>query len=168
MHDVGETPVSPAPNPRAYPAMVTLAGVIWIVVGAGIVGNFVLALLLGIGMEHGMGSGSTALHPLVPMIVDGLFQAVVGGFFLYEGACICRGTVPSTVGVAIGSILFAAVFVGMAVFLPDLQKGYQAILPWIVAAGLIVAGTLALRGRAAYDTWWKMQHRQRSKRHDGP
>jgi hypothetical protein len=134
-----------------------VAGVIWIAVGTGIIGNFVL-LLAGSAMEHDMGGGTGLPHTL-RLVVAGLFHGVVAGFFLNEGACLCRGTVPSTLGLALGSVLFAAVFVGMAVFPPELRTGLQAILAWLIAAGLVGAGTLAFLGRVAYDAWWKNQRR---------
>ena len=51
--------------------------------------------------------------------MGGLFQGVVGTILLYEGIECCRGTIPSSVGLAVGSFLFALICAGIAVFPPD-------------------------------------------------
>ena len=94
--------------------------------------------------------------------VGGLFQATIGGFFLYEGIAVCRGGVPSTAGVATGSLLFAGVFVGVALLLASENQSFPMVLAWIVAAVLQAAGVLALIYRRKYEAWWKVRSRQAS------
>ena len=52
-------------------------------------------------------------------IAGGSFQASVAGFLLYEGIAICRGKIPTPVGVAIGSLLLGLIFVGIVLFDSD-------------------------------------------------
>jgi hypothetical protein len=148
-------PNSTSPNPHPYPWMVTVAGVIWIVMGSGIILNLVL-LVLGTGRAPGVSKPDT-----VSLVVMGTFLGMVGCYFHYEGICIYRGTIPDMMSVTIGSFAFAALYVGLGLLLPGPQRGIDAILPWIVAALLVVAGILALVSRTPYDDWWKWEHHQR-------
>jgi len=149
----------PAPSPPRFPASVRAAGIIWIVFGAGII-NVIPVLLrtFGIGLE----ADADKTAPIGP-ILQGLFQGVIGGFFLYEGIATCRGALPSTVGVAIGSFLFALVYVAFGIFEAAARQGYYLVLMFILVAGLLVAGVLALAGRAQYDAWYTARRRQREK-----
>jgi hypothetical protein len=146
-------------NEHSYPWMISLAGVIWILVGTGIITSFGCWLLLELIVKHGPEVGSN----LFSLLITGLFQIVVGGFFICEGVCFCRGTIPTTVGLGTGSFLFAVVFAAIPYFLSDFRKGFNASVPWSVAASLTVAGGLALAGKSAYENWWKTHHRLESK-----
>lgn len=167
MPDATGPSTTPPPKPLDFPPLVMAAGVIWVAIGAAIIVSCLLGLLPEIGEMNDTTSESMKLRPLA-FVVGGLFQVVVGGFFVYEGICVFRGTIPSTVGIAIGSLLFAAAFVALAIFGPESQQMFQSVLVWLCAGGLLVAGVLALMGLNQYEAWWKIRHRQIGKRpHEG-
>lgn len=86
------------------------------------------------------------------------FSGIVGGFFLYEGVQCISGKVPSTVGIAVGSILLAG---GLAFYGMGFTNLTDTVLSLVTPAGLIVAGILALIGRGQYEEWHRHEHRQR-------
>ena len=152
---------SPTPTSPIFPASVRTAGIIWIVFGAGILINVIPVLLRTFGI--GLDADADKTAPIGP-ILQGLFQAVIGGFFLYEGIASCRGAIPSTVGVASGSFLFALVYVAFGILEAEARQGYYLVMMFVLVVGLLVAGVLALAGRAEYDNWYTTRRRQREKR----
>jgi hypothetical protein len=135
---------------------------LWIAVGTAVIAHFAYLLIVTVSEENTWDPGKMTVHALASL-VGGLFQAGIGGFFLYEGIAVCRGAVPSTAGVAAGSLLFAGVFVGMALYLPQEDQSFRMVLPWIVAAVLLAAGALVLINRRQYEAWWKAKSRQASR-----
>jgi hypothetical protein len=162
MPDPVDSRSSPSPSLPRFPPTVRTAGIVWIVLGSGILINGIVLLVrqLGAGLDADSGSAEAALFGAV---VGQLFQGVIGAVFLYEGIECCRGTIPSTVGIAVGSILFALIYVGIALFYAEARQGYRVALVFIPAVGLFVAGVLAFAGRTQYDAWWQVRRREREK-----
>jgi hypothetical protein len=130
--------------------------------GAGIFAS----LLLDVLFKVGLGAFADSRAPeaaLIGTVVGGLFQGVVGAVLFYEGIEICRGTIPSSVGLAVGSFLSAMICAGIAIFQPAPWEVALAALVSLPAVAFLVAGVLASLGRAQYDAWWKAQSRQRAK-----
>jgi hypothetical protein len=163
-----ETPYTRTGSPHQpkYPTTVRAAGIIWIVIGASMIAgaSFVLLLMLGIAADTDSANKGISL---VGKLVGALFQCVVGGFFLYEGIESCRGTISTPVGIAVGSISFAAILVAVAVVQPLPHQGFGSALMFIPVAGLLTAGILALKGRTQYDAWWKAQRGHRAQKRKG-
>jgi hypothetical protein len=153
----------PSPHQHKYPKTVRAAGSIWIFFGCVIIANGLMVLLPAFGLVGDMDSGNAG-GALVGKLVGGLFQGVIGGFFLYEGIESCRGTISTTVGIAVGSIGIALIFVAIAVFQPVRYEGVSSALLFIPAGGLLVAGVLGLMGQVQYDAWWKVHRVPRGKR----
>lgn len=148
-------------NPTKYPRSAMVAGFLWLFVGAAVVANFAYLLIVTVSEENTWNPARMTVNSLASLI-GGLFQAGIGGFFLFEGAAVCRGAVPSTVGVAAGSLLFPWIFVGTALLLPQEVQSFRMVLPWIAAGVLLAAGALALIARRKYEAWWKVKSRQTS------
>ena len=134
-------------------------GIVWIVVGAVIILDASIFLLgrswLGIVQWTGPAVG------LLFAIAFGLLPGIMGGSFVYEGIALCRGTIPSTVGVAVGSNLFALMFPVMSFMLPGREEEYHAVLILIAVVALFLAGIVAFAEAAADAAWWQDQHAQR-------
>src|SRR5262245_32072096 len=113
----------------AYPPVIMLTGFLWVFVGVAVIANFAHLLIVTVSEENTWNPGRMTANALASL-VGGLLQAGLGGFFTYEGGAVCRGAVPSTAGVATGSILFAGVFVGMGLFLPQDDQSFRTVLPW--------------------------------------
>jgi len=159
----GDPIVIPTPAPPRYPATVRTAGILWIVMGASVLTNLLLVIVFKIGLVTFAGTGS-ADAAVIGSVLGGLFQGVVGGIFLYEGIESCRGTIPSSVGLAVGSFLAAIIFGGIAIGQPALWPKSVCVAMALPALGFFVAGVLALRGRAQYEAWWKDRSRQHAAR----
>jgi hypothetical protein len=163
MTDPSKPSSSPSPDLPKYPPLVRAAAIIWIAVGAGALLNVVLVVAAAFGEVPGADAATTQVA-LLKAAVGGLFQAVVGGVFLYEGIETCRGTIPSTVPISVGSLLLALILVGIVFFLPETTREYHPVLLVIPAAGLLVAAVLGLLGGNQYEQWWKVRSRVRAKR----
>jgi hypothetical protein len=155
-----EPPSMPREGLHKYPKVVMAAGIIWIVVGAAILLSLLLVLLTQFDAIINAASGK-AEAVAVGVVTGGLFGGVVGAFFLYEGVASIRGTVPSTLGIAIGSILLA---IGLIVYRMDFSSLTDAALHLITPAGLSVAGILALIGRGQYEEWYRQERRRQQSR----
>ena len=117
MQNTGDPSLSSSPNLHQYPKTVTAAGIVWIIIGAGILANLPVFLLPKLNLIAIANPGNRAVVVL-GVVVGGLFQGVLGGFFLHEGISSCRGTIPSTVGIAVGSFLCALIFLGLCALPP--------------------------------------------------
>jgi hypothetical protein len=160
MTDPGKPSSLPSPELPKYPETVRAAAIIWMAVGTGVLLNVFLIVAATFGVVPGADAATTKVA-LLKAIVGGLFQAVVGGVFLFEGIESCRGTIPSTVGISVGSFLLALILVGLVFFVPEATREYHSVLLVIVGVGLLVAAVLALLGATQYERWWKVQCRQR-------
>ena len=166
MQDTGDPSPLPSPNWHRYPKTIMAVGIVWIIIGAGILADLPMSLLSQFSLLAEAHPGGREVF-FVVIVAGGLFRGVVGCFFLYEGISSCRGTIPSTVGIAVGSLLCALIFFGLGLFRPEPDRGYEGALQFSAALVLFVAGVLALVGRAQYDVWWKAhRHDRRKRRHN--
>jgi hypothetical protein len=145
--------------------MVRTAGIIWLVFGSAILIQVILGLTrlfaFAVNLDWFLGMRFSA-------VVEGLVQGVIGGFFLYEGIESCRGKIPSMIGIAVASFLFAMLYVGIAFFQTEGRQWYELARILIIVAGLLAAGVLAFLGQTQYDLWYKAQARQRDKSRPEP
>ena len=150
-----------ATRATAYPPAILVAGLLWVFVGVSVIAEFVYLLVATVADENTWDPRRITARAIASL-VGGLFRLAVGGFFLHEAVAVFRGTIPSTVGLATGSVLFAAVFVGMALFLVQDDHLIRRVIPCLAAAVLLAAGALALMGRRNYEAWWKAKSREAS------
>ena len=146
---------------REVPKLVRTAGIIWIIFGG-------LMLVTAVGSMGMMGMAGNGAQGSCNGIVGILF----GIAFLFVGVQSIKGTAKDTLGNGIGSIVIGALNAGVGVFaiigglalysvLAASAAPAPVALVLIVAGavnilsgvGLIVAGTLALMGRAEYKAY---------------
>lgn len=126
------------------PGIVLAAGIIWIIIGAPIVLFMLIPLLLAVLFGQLGGAGGALI------LITGLIAAF-GAVFITVGVKTIRGTAADTLGNGIGSIIFGLLMGGLSL---DLQHGGAGL-------ALIVAGVLALVGRAGYLAWQASRDRPR-------
>lgn len=135
------TAPDPVPVPLAapkFPGIVMAAGIIWIIFGGLILMSLLAVAVLIPILVRGVDAGA-ALAGLASVAgCLGLF----GGVFVMVGVQTVRGTAKDTMGNGVGSILFGLLN-GMNF---DLQGGGLGL-------ALVVAGILAIVGRADYKEW---------------
>jgi hypothetical protein len=161
--DPGEPPPLSPPNLTAYPRTVGAAAILWIIVGTSALLNACLVVVAAVSEAPGTGEVTSQIA-FLSAIVSGLFQAVVGGVFLYEGVESFRGTIPSTVPISVGSVLLALILVAVVLIVPETARGSHPAVLVVLAAGLLVAGVLGLLGGNHYERWWKARSRSRVRR----
>ena len=152
---------------REVPKLVRTAGIIWIIFGG-------LMLVTAVGSMGMMGMAGNGAQGSCNGIVGILF----GIAFLFVGVQSIKGTAKDTLGNGIGSIVIGALNAGVGVFaiigglaLSSVLAARTAPAPGQVTSdvalvlivagavnilsgvGLIVAGTLALMGRAEYKAY---------------
>jgi len=173
-----------------YPKAVYAAGVIWIVIGALILLNAAVNLVVGLtqmgavpavkgpGIPQGPGpaqgppGGAVATTGVCPAVMGLLF----GVAFVHAGLQSTKGTARDTLGNAIGSIIIALLNGGFGVIvllagLAGMAVAHAAgfilivigLISILAGVGLFVAGILALIGRQEYKAWRQME-RARTKR----
>jgi hypothetical protein len=143
----------PTPNeitgPR-FPGRVLTAGIIWIVLGALILINAAIVLLLGTPLV-----AETGTRPIFGTAAcSGIVLALFGAAFLLVGVQSVTGTALDMLGNGLGSIIIA-LFSGVMGYLMVHYQPVQAILAFLDSCGLIAAGVLALMGREDYKAWRK-------------
>jgi hypothetical protein len=127
----------------AFPRTVTIAGITWLVYGG--------CLILLVGWV------SFAAYPQA-----GLFAffgwGLLGMSFIPIGVRSLRGTSRDTLDDGIGSIIFGLchVPVGWWILTND-RDAWLAVSLFLLGAGLVVAGVLALAGRRTYEAWLQTQ-----------
>jgi hypothetical protein len=137
-----------------FPGTVLTAGVLWIVFGALSVLGVLLLLALafvvaGAPGPRPRGAEAEAAGVVCGLILGGLF----GAAFIFVGVQTVRGTAKDTLGNGIGSIIFAALALLATIFNLAVGQVPQAVGNLITCVGLMVAGILALVGRADYRAW---------------
>jgi hypothetical protein len=143
-----------------FPSSVRAAGVIWIVIGALILFNAAVQLLVTVASASTpQGGGAYAVGGMCVVILLALF----GAAFIFVGVQTARGTAQDTLGNAIGSIIFGLLNGGSGiVFIASgLTRGGGAgavlVIAGLVSAiatiALVVAGIVALMGRENYKAW---------------
>lgn len=125
----------------AFPRTVLSAAIFWMFFGGH-------SLLVAAGLVAEAGA------TLSSGLYSGLFRALLGTAFLFEGIRSLRGAAADTKGNAIGSIVVSLVFVAAGV-----QGGIRgdaigvSLINLLIGAGLLAAGCLALLGRNRYRAW---------------
>lgn len=151
-----------------FPSSVRTAGIVWIVMGALILLNAAIQLLITVASAStAQGGGSQTVGGMCGVTLLALF----GAAFIFVGVQTTRGTAQDTLGNAIGSIIFGllnggggivAIAGGLA-----LGGGAGAVLviagvvSAIAAIALVVAGIVALVGREDYKAWRRANSRRR-------
>lgn len=150
----------------AFPTVVTIAAIIWLVAGA--VALFIAGvnLLLAFGISAGGESGETA-RGLGEAVCPSALSLFVGAVFLQVGWQTIKGTAKDTLGNGIGSIIFSLFYwtcgvttLGMATKGGGLAVliGFVIVgLSFLVGIALLVGGVLALVGRPNYKAWRQAQ-----------
>jgi hypothetical protein len=163
----GEPDPYSKPNPLAlgepaFPKLVRVAGVIWIVFGCLLLVNGGISLLLSYAADPGKD-----LLPGQRMELAAYVLAVFGLAFLLVGWQSTQGTAKDTLGNGIGSIGIGLVngAGGALIVLGALSRGVQlqALVGgfcFLAGLGLLVAGALALMGRDQYKAWRLAQKRR--------
>jgi hypothetical protein len=146
----------------AYPLVVTIAGISWIVFGAVIIVNALLILVLVAAAPAGPAREGIMAGVGCLSVFLGLFAAA----FIFVGVQSVRGTAPGTIGNGIGSIVFALINAGSLAVQIGRRDFLQAGLAGLFALGLLAAGILALVGSADYQTWRRAHRRRRGRRDD--
>lgn len=147
------------------PRTVFVAGVAWIILGCLFLLNALLAM--GLSAAGNQESNPAACGPLLGI--------VMGAAFVFVGMQTVRGTARDTLGNAIGSIVLGILQGAAGGFLlvssmAQRGKGDPTVLiaigcfALIICAGLVVAGVLALMGRAEYKAWYKAQNKRNKRR----
>jgi hypothetical protein len=139
-----------------FPALVKVAGIMWIAYGCLMLLNVVVTLGLS-----GQPPAPAAAGPQPPAVGSsgGCLGILFGIGFFVAGVQSLRGTARDTLGNSIGSFVIGALGVGVGgLFLAWGNIG--AVIPIVAGACLIVAGILALMGRADYKRW-RAVHRAR-------
>jgi hypothetical protein len=140
-------------TPPPYPGTVLAAGIIWIVLGGLILLN--LPVLLLSWLRRAAEAGPDRGGIIIEAVFGGLFVAAVGGFFLYEGVQTVRRRLPDPLGIAVGSILLALIYLGFVFTEAEARRldfafAYGGV---VAAVAFLSAGTLALLGRAKHQSW---------------
>jgi hypothetical protein len=148
----------PSRSTNKFPPGVKAAGIIWIAFGA--LGLIQAVLSLISAGAQAAGGGGPAGSPYCGVGCGVLFALV----FLMVGVQTVKGTAKSTLGNGIGSIIFGVLYLGLAAmvfvgsgFLPVGVDATMVIVMGAVVAvqglALLLAGTLALMGKSAYEDW---------------
>lgn len=147
-------------EPVTFPAIVRVAGIIWLCVGGLSTLNMAAAFLLGGVNNAGVGAG--------PGCCPGLVAGVVAFAFLHCGYQTVTGKAKDTLGNGIGSIvlgllqLAGALLIGVGGVLAQNQGANGpppevlmavAVVAGVLGAALVLAGILALAGRSRYREW---------------
>jgi hypothetical protein len=156
MQDMGEGSNPTFEKSGGFPRTVTAAGIVWIVIGSGILINFLVLVLLMFGLASDDPPENRGVF-LAARIVGGLFVGVVGAFFLYEGIETVRGKAPDTLANGSGSILLALIAIGYTLQQNGAVGATQRGEGIIAGIGLFAAGVLALMGRSKYEAWRRAQ-----------
>lgn len=135
----------------AFPVLVKVAGIMWIVYGCLMVLNQVV--------WQAAGPAAPGARRQAVASSGGCLGIVFAIAFFLAGAQSLRGTARDTLGNSIGSFVIGALNVGVGVLFLA-WGGVGAVLPVVAGACLIVAGILALIGRADYKRW-RAAHRAR-------
>jgi hypothetical protein len=161
--DPGEPPSLPAALLPKYPQTVRAAAILWIAAGAGALLNVAVVVGTAFGVLPGADEANTQVA-ILRATVGGLFQAIVGGVFLYEGIECFRGAIPNTIPISVGSFLLGLILVGIVFFVPEATRESRPVVLVLVAVGLLIAAVLGLLGGNQYERWWKARSRLRAKR----
>jgi hypothetical protein len=152
-----------------FPTTVYAAGMIWIIIGSLILVNAVINMVMNAGLAAG---GMNQATPGVVAVVIGFLFGVV---FIHVGRQSTSGTARDTLGNAIGSLIIGllnaavggfnilAAFAGGSV---GILLGIVGTMSLLAGAGLIVAGILAIVGRADYKEWRRTQKKKKSREAD--
>lgn len=147
-------------SPPTFPAIVKLAGIIWLCVGALSALNMAISFILGGVNKAGLGGG--------PGCCPGLIAGVVAFAFLHTGYQTVIGKAKDTLGNGIGSIvlgllqLLGALLIGVGGILAKNQGANGppeevfvviAAIAGVLGTALVAAGILALAGRSQYRVW---------------
>jgi hypothetical protein len=161
-----------------FPRSVWAAGVIWIIFGGlillitlvNVVANLALTPSAPPGTPAGA-QGAAAAAQGTGLVCTLLFGAFVGGVFVHVGVQSVNGTAKDTLGNGVGSMIFALLYGGWAVvaLLAALVVGGTLGIILVIGGGvniisgvaLLIAGILALIGRADYKAWRRAQKRSR-------
>ncbi|MBI3411565.1 MAG: hypothetical protein HY040_24820 [Planctomycetes bacterium] len=155
--DFSDLPTVPRP---AFPWTVTLAGIVWFVLG----GLFELIILLRIAF-------TAAVHgPSFAIILCGVLLAgMAAPFFIIIAVGYVRGTAKDTLGTGILSIVLGLLYgiVGsIGLQASTYSKGAnQMIVPifeFVLAGSFTAAGILALGSRRDYKAWRNAQQSGRA------
>jgi hypothetical protein len=142
---------------QGIPAAVRIAGTIWIIFGAVILLSAVLVPILTVGAEWAAGrpaaQARTAWFAWTLAYCFGLFIALFGVAFIFVGIQSVRGTARDTLGNGIGSIVFAIFNLGSGFLQLSMEQFVPAVVGISAGIGLLLAGILALVGRADYKAW---------------
>jgi hypothetical protein len=90
-------------------------------------------------------------------VCGGLLLGLFGAVFVHVGVQSVRGTARDTLGNGIGSIIFGLLNLGSGTLQAGAGQVIQAGVGFLVGAGLIAAGVLALVGRSDYKAWRRAQ-----------
>jgi len=144
----------PAPNfgpGPAYPRLVTIGGVVWIIFG----GLLLLYSLMMLWLR-----GDWIPYPRLGESENvwwGITSAGLGAIFLTQGIGGVRGTVVGTLGTGLLSIVFGLLFLWAWATVTQEGRLLPAGVLALVGVGLLGAGLLALGGRSDFNRWHKAQ-----------
>ena len=133
-----------------YPAMLTAAGIVWIVFGCLILLTLALTLLV-----LGAAAGAQKEAAVGGAVCVGLVMGLFGAVFIHVGYQSIRGTARDTLGNGIGSIVFGLLQFGSGAMNAKQQQLVASASGFICGLGLLAAGILALAARSEYRAWRK-------------
>jgi hypothetical protein len=139
-------------NAPVFPTTVTLAGIAWVIFGGLILLNLLGFLLVMFGLAAGARAGERAAA-VAGVVCGGLIIGLFGVVFIIVGVQSVRGTARDTLGNGIGSMIFGLLNVGTGAMQGEAGHVIQGCVGFLVGAGLIAAGVLALVGRGDYKAW---------------
>ncbi len=154
MRDDRDVPELELVEEPPYPAMLTAAGVIWIVFGCLILLNLVVPLLLASAAAGGQ-AGAARDAALAGGVCGGLVVGLFAAVFIHVGYQSVRGTARDTLGNGVGSIIFALLQFGSGAFQARQGQLLPSAIGFICGLGLLAAGVLALVARGEYRAWRK-------------
>ena len=156
MSDVGREPVAGFAREPVYPTTVTIAGIAWIIFGGLIIVNLLVFLLFMFVMAAGAQGGERGAA-VAGGVCGGFLFGLFGAVFIHVGIQSVRGTARDTLGNGIGSIFFGLLNVGSGLLQAGSGQVIQGGVGFVLGAGLIAAGVLALVGRSDYKAWRQAQ-----------
>jgi hypothetical protein len=160
-----------------YPRSVWAAGVIWFIAGVLILVATLVNLVVGMALTSAQAPGAQVVAATPPggSICALLFGVFMGAVFIHVGEQSVNGTAKDTLGNGVGSMIFAMLNgvwgVLIILFAAAVWRFLSRTAGILLAAigglnalsglALLVAGILALIGRADYKAWRRAQKRSR-------
>jgi hypothetical protein len=156
-----------------FPATVTVAGIIWIVIGGLSILQLLLMLVLPAAMPQAKARPADQGQENVQRVAKGVglcCGSLIGGAFIFVGAQSVRGTANDTLGNGIGSIVLGILQLAYSAIAALVRVSFLDLaIGCILGIGLLVAGVIALLGRSDYKAWRESQMpRRRRKRRRRP